>query len=111
MKPEHLTQLSFILDYLEKRFPNGNVPFQAVTRLAEEVGELAKEVNKAEGSGIKLEKHGVASRTDMAKEVQDVLRTVLQVARCYNLENEVGKSIEASYVKAKVWLEEYNKSL
>lgn len=40
------------------RFPEGNNPFQSITRLLEDSSELAQQANHFEGSGIKLEKYG-----------------------------------------------------
>ena len=40
------------------RFPNGNDPYQIATRILEECGEVASEVNHFEKSGIKTQKHG-----------------------------------------------------
>jgi NTP pyrophosphatase (non-canonical NTP hydrolase) len=82
---------------LNRRFPNGNEPFQIMARLLEECGELAKEVNHFEGSGAKREKYGEPDRAKLAKEVQDVLRCALQVAQYYGIEKELEASIEGSY--------------
>lgn len=82
---------------LDKRFPDGREPFQMVTRLLEECGELAAEVNHFEGSGVKAEKHGPPDPVHLAKEIQDVLRCALQLASYYAVEEQLNASIEASY--------------
>jgi NTP pyrophosphatase (non-canonical NTP hydrolase) len=46
---------------LNKRFPDGNQPFQIITCLCEEAGELAQVVNHFEGS-VKRQKMGEPSR-------------------------------------------------
>ncbi len=99
MNEDYFEKLGQILDHLEKRFPNGNDPFQAITRLCEEAGELAREVNHFENSGIKKQKHGEPNKEAMANEIQDVMRCALQVARLYNIEAEVKKSIDKSIQK------------
>lgn len=86
---------------LNERFPDGNDPFQIITRLAEECGELAAEVNHFEGRGVKHQKHGEPDRAKLAKEVQDVIRCTLQVAIYYGIEAELETSIESSYQKMK----------
>lgn len=58
-------------------------PFRIATRLAEECGELAAEVNHFEGVGSKREKHGEPDRAALAGEVIDVIRCALQVASYY----------------------------
>jgi NTP pyrophosphatase (non-canonical NTP hydrolase) len=40
---------------LIRRFPDGNNPYQMMTRVLEESGELAQEVSHFEGSGVKNE--------------------------------------------------------
>lgn len=81
---------------LDKLFPGSNDPFQMVTRLAEECGELAAQVNHFEDSGVKRAKHGDPDPQKMAKEVQDVIRCALRIASHYNLETAVDDSINRS---------------
>ena len=80
---------------LNKRFPNGNDPFQIITRLAEECGELAAEVNHFEGTGVKVDKWGEPDRSKLAKEIMDVVRCALQVAMYYQVEDELETVINA----------------
>jgi NTP pyrophosphatase (non-canonical NTP hydrolase) len=82
---------------LNRRFPNSNHPFQIATRLLEECGELAKQINHFEGQGIKLEKYGEPDKARLAKEVQDVIRAAIQIALHYEILDEVQKSIDQSY--------------
>lgn len=93
------SKLHFIVDGLNKRFPNGNTPFQIVARLCEEAGELAKAVNHFEGTGIKAQKYGEPNREALAKEVQDVIRAALSIAHYYGIEAELQDSIDDSYAK------------
>ncbi len=86
---------------LNRRFPKGNDPFQIMTRLLEESGELAKDVNHFEDSGIKREKYGPPDKTHLAKEVMDVLRCALQVAIYYGVETELETHIQNSYQRLK----------
>src|SRR5579884_1349939 len=96
---DNFEKLYHIVDGLNRRFSDGNDPFQIVTRLCEEAGELAKEVNHFEGTGVKMQKHGAPDRAKLAKEVQDVMRAVLSIARCYGIEEELRRSIDESYEK------------
>lgn len=91
-----LAQIDCINRELNRIFPNGNDPFQIMTRLLEECGELAQQVNHFEATGIKREKHGEPSREKMAKEVQDVLRCVFQLVDYY----ELGDALSASIAKS-----------
>jgi NTP pyrophosphatase (non-canonical NTP hydrolase) len=81
----------------QRRFPNGNDPFQMTTRLLEECGELAQQVNHFEGSGVKHEKHGEPDRAHLAKEIQQVIGATLQIAVHYGVEREVEESFERVY--------------
>ena len=96
---DNFEKLNTILDNLNKRFPKGNDPFQIITRLAEEVGELAEQVNHFEGSGVKEKKHGEPDRMKLAKEVQDVIRSALMVAKHYEIETELDESIDIAFKK------------
>lgn len=98
-----------INDHLRQLFPNGENPFQMVTRLAEECGELAAQVNQFENVGLKRQKHGEPDRAKLAKEVQDVLRCALQIAAYYHLEAELDAAIEARYQQTLVALDASNK--
>lgn len=96
-----LDKLHALAKGLTRRFPNGNDPFQMMTRLLEECGELAQLVNHFEGTGIKRQKYGEPDKSKMAKEVMDLLRCGLQVALYYRLEGELESQINQSYGKMK----------
>jgi NTP pyrophosphatase (non-canonical NTP hydrolase) len=72
-------------------------PFQIITRLLEECGELAQEVSHFEGSPTKLQKHGEPSQEKFAKEVLDVLRLVFQVVEYYDLEPALRQKIRETH--------------
>jgi NTP pyrophosphatase (non-canonical NTP hydrolase) len=82
---------------LSRRFPRGNEPYQIMTRLLEECGELAQQVNHFEDSGVKRSKHGEPDRTKLAKEVMDVLRCAIHIAQHYGIEAELEECIASSY--------------
>lgn len=92
-----LDKMYAINQSLSQRFPDGNSIFEIMTRLLEECGELAEQVNIFEDRGIKRQKHGEPDKTKLAKEVQDVLRAALQVAQYYGIETDVEASVEKSY--------------
>lgn len=83
------------------RFPNGNEPYQITTRLLEECGEVASEVNHFEKSGIKSLKHGEPSKQHLADEIKQDVNALMQLAVYYNVENELEKSIDVSLEKMK----------
>lgn len=86
---------------LNRRFPAGNEPYQIMTRLLEECGELAQQVNHVENSGVKREKHGEPDPAHMAKEIKDVIRSALQIALYYGIEAEVEATFQQSYATMK----------
>ena len=90
---------------LRQRYPNGENPFQMVTRLAEECGELAAQVNHFEGSGIKRQKLGEPDPRKLAKEVQDVIRCALQIATYYAIEEELEEQIHSAEQRALRYLQ------
>ncbi len=97
----NLEKLYAITHGLNRRFPDGNDPFQMMTRLLEEGGELAQMVNHFEGTGIKKEKYGEPDKAKLAKEVMDLMRCALQIAIYYGIEDELEGKINASYAKMK----------
>ncbi len=80
-----------------RRFQNGHDPFQVMTRLLEECGELAAEVNHFEGMGVKREKHGEPDRQHLAKEIVQVVVCALQLVMHYQVESELDEAIEWTY--------------
>ena len=81
---------------LARKFPHGNEPYQIMTRLLEEGGELAQQVNHFEDSGVKRKKHGEPNRVKLADEVKGVLITVFQLVAYYELQAELQASLEYS---------------
>ena len=96
---DYLTKLSLSAEALNKRFPDGNQPFQIITRLCEEAGELAQVINHFEGSGVKRQKMGEPSREHLTKEVFDVLRVALSIARYYGIEQELHELIDTDIAR------------
>ncbi|NTV36152.1 MAG: hypothetical protein HGA53_04295 [Anaerolineaceae bacterium] len=92
-----LEQLRALTTGFTHRFPEGNNPFQIMTRLLEEGGELAQMVNHFEGTGIKTQKYGEPDKAKLAKEVKDALLCVLQVADHYDIWPEVESTLQQSY--------------
>ncbi|MBO5449049.1 MAG: MazG-like family protein [Ruminococcus sp.] len=78
------------------RFPNGNEPYQIVTRILEECGEVASEVNHFERSGIKIQKHGEPSKQHLADEIKQSLCALIQLAQYYGIEPELEMSVQNS---------------
>ncbi len=92
-----LDKVTAINEGLRTAFGEDGSPFEIATRLLEEAGELAAEINHFEDSGVKRAKHGEPDRMALAKEVQDVIRCALQVAYYYDLDAELEASVEKSY--------------
>ena len=84
-----------------KRFPDGVEPYQMATRLLEECGEVAKEINHWEGSGIKRQKYGEPSKEKLANEIRQSLVELLKIAVYYSVEAELENSIEQSLQRAR----------
>ena len=81
------------------RFPKGVEPFQMATRLLEECGEVASEVNLWEDTGIKRQKHGEPTKEKLAGEIKQALVALIQIAAYYEVENELDESINNSLEK------------
>jgi NTP pyrophosphatase (non-canonical NTP hydrolase) len=105
-----LDKLQAVTQGLTRRFPDGNSPFQMMTRLLEECGELAEQVNHFEGTGVKRLKHGEPDKAKLAKETMDVLRCVFQVVAHYGVEDELRAAIDRSYqqLEREGWLDPHS---
>jgi NTP pyrophosphatase (non-canonical NTP hydrolase) len=89
-----LDRLFLVIRASQRHFPSGTDPYMLVTRLAEECGELAREVQHWEGLGLKRQKHGDPDPAHTAKEVRQVLQCALEIALHYDLVDELAASIE-----------------
>lgn len=84
-----------------KKFPNGVEPYQMATRLLEECGEVASEINLWEDSGIKRQKHGEPKKEDLANELRQAITELFKIAKYYNVEKELEESIENSLQRSR----------
>lgn len=92
-EPDTFTALTELVAALDARFPDHNGPFQRVSRLCEEAGELAGAVNHLEGMGVKNDKHGPAEVEHLVKEIGDVLRSAVGIAAHYQVLDQLQESI------------------
>lgn len=81
---------------MNSRFPEGNHPYEIMTRLLEECGEVAAEVNHFENSGTKVLRHGEASKEKLASEIKDAMNALMQLTLYYQVEEELRQAIEKS---------------
>lgn len=84
-----------------KRFPNGVEPYQMATRLLEECGEVAAEINLWEDSGLKRQKHGAPKKENIANEIRQAMVELVKIAKYYHVEQELEKSIEESLKRSR----------
>ncbi len=96
-----LNELWQITEGLNRRFPDGNDLYRIMTRLLEECGELAQQVNHFEGGGVKRQKYGEPQKEKMAKEIMDVMRGALQIALYYEARPELDEKIQLALVALK----------
>jgi NTP pyrophosphatase (non-canonical NTP hydrolase) len=96
-----MDKLYKLVEGANKRFPNGNEPFQMATRLLEECGEVASEVNHFERSGIKIQKHGEPNKYDLASELKQAIVALIQIAVYYSVQDELEQSINDSLATMK----------
>lgn len=95
----NIDNLRLLAQGMNARFPEGNEPYQIMTRLLEECGEVAKEVHRFEKSGTKVERHGVGDKVALAGEVKDVLNALMQLVLYYGIEVEVAQVIQQSIAR------------
>ena len=80
---------------LRNRFPTGYDPFKIMTRLLEEGGELAQQVNLFEDRGTKRQKMGEPRKSALADEVKGVLIAAFQITDYYDAWEELEESLES----------------
>lgn len=80
---------------LRNRFPAGHEPYRIMTRLLEEAGELAQQVNLFEDPGAKQHKMGEPRKAALADEVKGVLIAAFQVTDYYDAWDDLSESFEA----------------
>lgn len=95
-RAELLDGLLVIVEAQKRRFPRGLDPFKMLSRLLEECGELATEVQVWEDEGLKRAKHGVPDRDRLAGEIVNVLTATLTVADHYDVMLDVAQRVERS---------------
>ncbi len=95
---ENLIQLA---EGMNRRFPEGNDAFQITTRILEECGEVAKEVNRLENSGTKVLRHGNGSKEDLTSEIKDAMNALMQLAIYYNATDQLQTAIHNSIEQLK----------
>lgn len=91
-----LNKLIVMSKGMNARFPGGNAPYEIMTRLLEECGEVASEVNHLENSGTKVLRHGQPSEEKLAGEIRDALNALMQLAIYYGVEAEVEQAVDDS---------------
>lgn len=84
-----------------RRFPEGVEPYQMATRLLEECGEIAAEINLWEGSGVKRQKHGEPKKENIANEIRQAMVELVKIARYYRVEEELEEAIRLSLERSK----------
>lgn len=96
-----MLELLKLAEGYKNRFPEGFEPFQMAARLLEECGEVAKEINHWENTGIKRLKYGEPSKENLASEIKQSLAALMQIALYYGIENELEVSVNESLTKMK----------
>ena len=91
-----MENLKKLAEGMNHRFPEGNEAFQITTRLLEECGEVAKEVNRLEKSGTKVLRHGNGTKEDLASEIKDAMNALMQLAIYYDAVEQVQVAIAKS---------------
>lgn len=96
-----MDRLYKMVEASNRRFPKGVEPYQMATRLLEECGEVASEINLWEDSGLKRLKHGEPKKEDLANEICQAMVELAKIAQYYRVEAELNASIEASLARSR----------
>jgi len=96
-----MERLYQMVEASNRRFPEGVEPYQMATRLLEECGEIAAEINLWEGSGIKRQKHGEPKKENIANEIRQAMVELAKIAKYYHVEQELERSIMQSLTRSR----------
>ena len=96
-----MERLYQMVEASNRRFPEGVEPYQMATRLLEECGEIAAEINLWEGSGIKRQKHGEPKKENIANEIRQAMVELAKIAKYYHVEQELEHSITQSLTRSR----------
>ena len=94
-----MKKLKQLAEGMNNRFPDGNYAFQIATRILEECGEVAKEVNRLEKSGTKVLRHGNGTKEALAGEIKDAMNALMQLAIYYDVVEQVQESINNAIIQ------------
>jgi NTP pyrophosphatase (non-canonical NTP hydrolase) len=95
-----IQELYKICEALEERFPHNRDPFRILARLMEESGELADQVHLREAVGRKRDNGRQPDDMELAKELQDIMTAVLDIARYYGIEEKLEVQVNRGYERA-----------
>lgn len=71
------------------------------TRLLEECGEVAAEINLWEDSGIKRQKRGEPKKENLANELRQAITELFKIARYYHVEKELVEAVKRSLQRSR----------
>ncbi|MBQ8397270.1 MAG: hypothetical protein IJX53_03605 [Clostridia bacterium] len=71
------------------------------TRLLEECGEVAAEINLWEDSGIKRKKRGEPKKENLTNELRQAITELFEIARYYHVEKELEEAVKRSLQRSR----------
>ena len=89
-----MKKIQMVAEAQTQRFPNGDNPFKILSRLLEESGEVAWEINHYERNGICLEKLNSERKSELVAETYQVMIAICQLIQYFNLEDDFKNRIE-----------------
>lgn len=84
-----MNKLFVLANGYTKKYPKENEPFQIMTRVLGECGEVAQAVNIFEKSDIRSHKYGEPNKKAFAKEIMRAMSALAQLAIFYEVEEEI----------------------
>jgi NTP pyrophosphatase (non-canonical NTP hydrolase) len=76
------------------RFPEGDYPFNIVSRLLEEGGEVAWELNHYARKGISIDRFNPDGKRELVYETYQVMIALCQLMQYFNLEDDLKKRMD-----------------
>lgn len=92
-----LEMIDKVVERLNKKYTRGDELFKIVSRLAEECGEVAQQVNHYEIRGVNTERNNRDNKDELISEIYQVMLVSYQLIKYFGLEDGLKEKIVSSY--------------
>lgn len=92
-----LNKILLVAEAQSRRFPKGDEPFQITSRLLEECGEVAWELNHYPRKNISIERNSKDNKGNLVTETYQAMTVLGQLLQYFDLTDDFVNKIEVVY--------------